>query len=133
MPFFLRLSMHCLLAVALVTGSVSTLAGGFVHGAAPEGARAEAADGPAGATPGDCHAAQEAVAPSSADSTPHDCCDDAEDCQHDNCNCVCPALSLVVPSRLSPNQHLATVVGQSRSFPPSPLHRSETPLRPPQA
>jgi hypothetical protein len=134
------LTLRCMLTVALLTGGVSAWASGATHGA---GAALGTASGhhpsmqaESDATPesGKCHLLQEgAEVTSEGDSDERRCCAEQGDCQHESCDCSCPALTLVVPTRLPTAQHLPTPIGLSALPVRSPRNTIDTLLRPPQA
>ena len=83
-----------------------------------------------------CHLVDEAPADQAqptADTSDHSCCDAEETCSHEECSCACPILTLVVPTRLAPSQHLPARIATSNLSAGLPRNTIDTPLRPPQA
>lgn len=126
------LTLHCLLAAALLAGSVSAWTAGGAHGPAYAASGQMETDPEGNADK--CHQPGQ-VADSEFDSRGDepDCCKEQAECQHEGCDCACPALTLVVPPRLATTQHLPTLLGSSSLPARSPRNTIDNPLRPPQA
>ncbi|WP_147307580.1 hypothetical protein [Wenzhouxiangella sediminis] len=126
----LSLTLHCILAVALLTGSVSAWATGAAHGGESE----IASSGQVEADSGHCHVPRKTAerAPDCGDDD-QGCCADQADCPYESCDCSCSALTLVVPTRISTSQYLPTRIASSNLPPGSLRNAIDTPLRPPQA
>lgn len=123
-----RTLLNGLLAVALLTGGLPAWAGN-----APGEHPMAAAESDAGEQRGaDCHSDSTPVDAASHESE-HECCDSAEVCEHDDCRCLCPALSLVLPVRATATAWSAPASPTWSSISPSPTKIITTLLRPPRA
>lgn len=123
-----RTLLHGLLAVTLLAGGLPAWAGSTP---AVNGETAVAADSGDQGSP-NCHT-DGAPVEAAASEPMHDCCETDEPCEHDDCRCVCPALSLVVPIP-------ATVTAWTAPHSPawmlsasSPIAITSNLLRPPRA
>lgn len=128
-PILLR----CVLVIALVTGGASIGSASAVAMTMDSSSQAQSH------TPddsdADCHPSDGETAKDSPSTTPGDnCCSDQEDaCTHENCNCVCPALTIVVPMRSAPST-LSIAQGPSSVLSTvTPQRIITTLLRPPRA
>lgn len=125
--------LRCLLAFAMVTGSIPALSVGDML------TSSDIASEETGSAPdvknSECHSADSETSPESTSSTSdEDCCSEKGDgCTHENCNCVCPALTIVVPTRSAPAALTNVRVSYSALTVPAPQKVITTPLRPPRA
>lgn len=123
-----------MLAVALLAGSLSAWTSGAAHRAAVGQSAPEGIEAGVSEDAGDCHQARQLTdGASDSHGEEPDCCEEKTDCQQENCDCACPALTLVVPSRLSIAQHLPTPLGASGVPARSPRNTIDNPFRPPLA
>ncbi len=123
-----RTLLNGLLAVALLTGGLPVWAGTAL-GEHPMPA-AESDSG--GQSDSDCHSSN-TPADTSSDESTHECCDSGEICDNDDCRCLCPALSLVVPIPATAAGWAAPASPAWTSTSPSPTKIPATLLRPPRA
>ncbi|MEE4304739.1 MAG: hypothetical protein V2J19_11375 [Wenzhouxiangella sp.] len=130
----LSVTLRCMLAVALLAASVPAWTSGSAQGLSAGHSAAAPFDADPGQDEGKCHQPDQAAdGTSDSRSDEHDCCDEQSGCQHESCDCACPALTLVVPPRLATAQHMPTPLGASSLPARSPRNAIDTPLRPPQA
>jgi hypothetical protein len=125
------------LVIALVASSVAPWASDMTHGSAssmPSPVASVVTDSSEETASDFCHDPLEAASDDNSSSMNHrNCCVDDQECQHDDCDCACPALTLVVPNRLPTSRHVPADVATTSINSRAPRNTIDTPLRPPQA
>lgn len=128
------LLLRCTLVVALMAGSVSAWTPGMAYSADSEAASTASPDASGSSDSTDCDAMHGMDSDPVAANPDHErCCDEEQDCQHDSCDCACPALTLIVPTRLAGSRPMPGHAAMPELAARAPRNTIDTPLRPPQA
>lgn len=125
-----RTLLNALLAVALLSGGLPAWAGNAMSEHSIAAAESDSSEQQQRGS--DCHSDNDPI-DAAGKASMHDCCDSDENCEHDGCRCLCPALSLVVPIRATATAWAAPASPAWASTAPSPTSITSTLLRPPRA